>query len=164
MLHPNYSELKKRFDILMDGCYEIANEIMISPIRKYTKEDRIIANLFFYSNHQTQDRLCKDYKKEIENNCSILFSLYKNKSHNIEILSNYKENYNIFKGNKERFHRALKKYRLYGYTYDTMLIIFENAIGDLDKGFKKVENNFSVPDINIRNFSQLLNKDASIYD
>lgn len=43
-------------------------------------------------------------------------------------------------------------------------MIFEKSIIDLDESFKKVENSFIVPDINIRSFSQLLNKDASIYD
>ena len=125
---------------LTDMAYHIASQIIASQ-GAYSKIQKDIAYLVYYSNSHEQDAFMQEYYQELKADPSILMT---RRSETHEIFDYYTDLCNEYlqNENNQHFVRALKDYTICGYTKNSFKKMITKRLERFQKKMRNVEKHF----------------------
>ena len=133
----------------MSPAYDQANEVLRSETG-YSKIEKALAWLIYYSNSHEQDAFMQEYARELRKNPSILFS---KKSSTHDILNRYAYYTKYFLDNMENkdILNAIKLYKIYGYNISNIKMMCTKQLNRFKRKMNNIEKNFSNDNKDLRN-------------
>lgn len=141
ILQINYGFTKnENYKKLTDEAYEHANYILRQECG-YSKVDRNIAWIVYYSNSHEQDAFMQEYARELRRNPSLILT---KKSETHKIFNNYEQYCQYFLENKDQIavKNAVKQYRIFGYNMKNFQMMATKQLKRFKKKMTNIEKNF----------------------
>ena len=131
--NPNYTKL-------MSSSYDMANLILRSD-NGYTKIDKAIAWVIYYSNSHEQDAFMQEYARELRRNPSLIMSK-SSEIHQILRIYSYYAEYILDNIENIKVKNAIKRYKIYGYNVTNFKMMCTKQLNRFKKKMSNIEKNF----------------------